>query len=165
MRMSVPYDTANSGGLSSASTKSTIQHTVKERKVSQSASCKIDNIIRQLFLPMLGMPTPERTSFLEEDAGDQMMRQVAQEHPGALATESDFVDYMVLLYRKFQLESGRLNHEAAHKGCVAAPLASSLDSGLESGLESGLDSGLKSGLESGLNSNLDPGVTSDSASG
>lgn len=75
---------------------------VKERKVSQSASSKIDSIIRQLFLPMLGMPTPERTSFLPEDAEDQILRQVAQERPAALVSESDFVDYMVVLYRKFQ---------------------------------------------------------------
>jgi hypothetical protein len=78
---------------------------VKERKVSQSASCKIDSIIRQLFLPMLSMPTPERTSFLAEDAEDQLLRQVAQERPGILATETEFVDYMVILYRKFQRES------------------------------------------------------------
>ena len=75
---------------------------VKERKISQSASCKIDSIVRQLFLPMLGMPTPDRTSFLPEDAEEQLMRQVAQELPGALSSESEFVDYMVLLYRKFQ---------------------------------------------------------------
>ena len=79
---------------------------VKERKVSQSASCKIDSIVRQLFLPMLGMPTPERTSFLAEDMEDQLLRQVAQERPGVLATEVEFVDYMVLLYRKFQRDSG-----------------------------------------------------------
>jgi hypothetical protein len=75
---------------------------VKERKVSQSASSKIDSIIRQLFLPMIGMSMPERTSFMPEDAEDQIMRQVARERPSALTTESDFVDYMVLLYRKFQ---------------------------------------------------------------
>ena len=75
---------------------------VKERKISQSASSKIDSIIRQLFLPMLGMPTPERTSFLPEDAEDQILRQVAQERPAALSSEADFVDYMVVLYRKFQ---------------------------------------------------------------
>ena len=75
---------------------------VKERKISQSASSKIDSIIRQLFLPMLGMPTPERTSFLPEDAEDQILRQVAQERPAALLSESDFVDYMVVLYKKFQ---------------------------------------------------------------
>jgi hypothetical protein len=80
---------------------------VKERKVSQSASCKIDSIVRQLFLPMLGMPTPERTSFLAEDVEDQLLRQVAQEKPEVLATEVDFVDYMVVLYRKFQRESSR----------------------------------------------------------
>jgi hypothetical protein len=80
---------------------------VKERKVSQSASCKIDSIVRQLFLPMLGMPTPERTSFLAEDVEDQLLRQVAQEKPEVLATEVDFVDYMVVLYRKFQCESSR----------------------------------------------------------
>ena len=82
-----------------------VNPTAKERKVSQSASCKIDSIIRQLFLPMLGMPTPERTSFLAEDAEDQLLRQVAQERPCALATESDFVDYMVLLYKKFQVST------------------------------------------------------------
>ena len=73
---------------------------VKERKVSQSASCKIDSIIKQLFLPMLGMPTPEKTSFQPDD--DTLIRQVAEECPAALATETDFVDYMVVLYRKFQ---------------------------------------------------------------
>lgn len=78
---------------------------VKERKVSQSASCKIDSVIRQLFLPMLSMPTPERTSFMAEDAEDQLLRQVAQEKPGILATETDFVEFMVILYRKFQRES------------------------------------------------------------
>lgn len=79
---------------------------VKERKISQSASSKIDSIIKQLFLPMLGMPTPERTSFLPEDAEDQILRQVAQERPAALVSESDFVDYMVVLYRKFQRDQG-----------------------------------------------------------
>jgi hypothetical protein len=79
---------------------------VKERKVSLSASCKVDNIIRQLFVPMLSMPTPERTSFLAEDVDDQLLRQVAQERPSVLASEIAFVDYMVLLYRKFQRESG-----------------------------------------------------------
>ena len=81
---------------------------VKERKVSLSASCKVDNIIRQLFVPMLSMPTPERTSFLAEDVDDQLLRQVAQERPGVLASEIAFVDYMVLLYRKFQRESSGL---------------------------------------------------------
>jgi hypothetical protein len=80
---------------------------IKERKVSQSASCKIDSIIRQLFLPMLCMPTPERTSFLPEDAEDHLLRQVAQERPGALATEANFVDYMVVLYRKFQASASQ----------------------------------------------------------
>lgn len=78
---------------------------IKERKVSLSASCKIDNIIRQLFLPMLSMPTPERTSFMAEDAEDQLLRQVAQEKPSVLASETAFVDYMVILYRKFQRDS------------------------------------------------------------
>ena len=73
---------------------------VKERKVSQSASCKIDSIIKQLFLPMLNMPTPEKTSFQPDD--DTLIRQVADECPAALASEADFVDYMVVLYRKFQ---------------------------------------------------------------
>ena len=83
---------------------------VKERKISQSASCKIDSIVRQLFLPMLGMPTPERTSFLPEDGEDQVMRQVAQERPDALSTESEFVAYMVLLYRKFQCDLNGLKN-------------------------------------------------------
>ena len=73
---------------------------VKERKVSQSASCKIDCIVKQLFLPMLGMPTPDRTSFQPDD-DTQVIRQVAEECPGALASEADFVEYMVVLYRKF----------------------------------------------------------------
>ena len=90
MRMSTPHVTSTA---------------VKERKVSQSASCKIDSIVRQLFLPMLSMPTPERTSFLAEDVEDQLLRQVAQERPDILATETDFVDYMIILYRKFQRES------------------------------------------------------------
>ena len=75
---------------------------IKERKTSQSASSKIDSIIKQLFLPMLNMPTPERTSFLPEDSEDQLLRQVAQEKPEALTSETEFVDYMVLLYHKFQ---------------------------------------------------------------
>ncbi len=103
---------------------------VKERKVSQSASSKIDSIIRQLFLPMLGMPTPERTSFLPEDAEDQILRQVAQERPAALLSESDFVDYMVVLYRKFQKDQ-----------CAVG-------SGLGTGLGTGLGSGLGTGLGS-----------------
>lgn len=78
---------------------------VKERKTSQSASSKIDSIVRQLFVPMLCMPTPDRTSFLAEDNEDQILRQVAQECPSALASESKFMDYMVLLYHKFQRES------------------------------------------------------------
>ena len=103
--------------------------TVKERKISQSASCKIDSIIRQLFLPMLNMPTPERTSFLAEDCEDQLLRQVARDHPSVLATESEFVDYMVLLYKKFQVNLGQgfkdLNsdpsspYSEAHQACHA----------------------------------------------
>ena len=76
--------------------------TVKERKVSQSASCKIDSIVRQLFLPMLGMNTPAFTSFQPEDSEDILLRQVAQERPEAMGDEGTFVDYMVHLYRKFQ---------------------------------------------------------------
>ena len=92
---------------------------VKERKVSQSASCKIDSIIKQLFLPMLGMPTPEKTSFQPDD--DTLIRQVAEECPAALATETDFVDYMVVLYRKFQKDerSERLLESDPDK-CAAA---------------------------------------------
>ena len=85
---------------------------VKERKISQSASSKIDSIIKQLFLPMLDMPTPEKTSFqLDDDTA--LIRQVAEECPGALASESDFVDYMVVLYRKFNT-SYTTNHATNH---------------------------------------------------
>ena len=91
----------------------TIPINVKERKVSQSASCKIDSIVRQLFLPMLDMPTPDHTSFLPEDAEDQLLRQVAQQRPAALATELDFVNCMVLLYRKFQSGSDLVQPGAA----------------------------------------------------
>ena len=75
---------------------------VKERKVSQSASSKIDSIIKQLFLPMLTMATPEFTSFVPEDLDDALLRQVAESKPGAMQSEEEFVQYMVALYRKFQ---------------------------------------------------------------
>lgn len=88
---------------------------VKERKISQSASSKIDCIIKQLFLPMLSMPTPERTSFLLEDSDDQILRQVAQERPDALASEVEFVNYMVLLYRKFQRDCSDGAEDAAEE--------------------------------------------------
>ena len=77
---------------------------VKERKVSQSASCKIDCIIKQLFLPMLNMPTPDRTSFQPDD-DTLVIRQVAEECPEALMSEVEFVQYMVVLYRKFQAQN------------------------------------------------------------
>lgn len=76
----------------------------KERKVSQSASCKIDNIVKQLFLPMLTMPTPSRTSFQPEDAEEGLVRQVAREQPSAMDSEGSFVDYMVQLYRRFHAQ-------------------------------------------------------------
>jgi hypothetical protein len=91
---------------------------VKERKVCQSASCKIDSIVRQLFLPMLSMPTPESTSFLVEDAEDTIVRQVAQESPSSLASEKDFVDYMVQLYRKFHLHADFAKPVALKGGLV-----------------------------------------------
>lgn len=75
---------------------------VKERKVSQSASSKIDSIVRQLFLPMLGMRTPELTSFAPEDADDALLRQVAESRPEALRSEEEFLSCMLGLYRKFQ---------------------------------------------------------------
>jgi hypothetical protein len=78
---------------------------VKERKVSQSASCKIDCIINQLFLPMLGMSTPDHTSFQPED-DTVIIRQVAEECPAALQSEVEFVQYMVVLYRRFQAQNG-----------------------------------------------------------
>ena len=89
-----------------SSTPSSTAGSVKERKVSQSASSKIDSIIRQLFLPMISMPTPERTSFLPEEAEDSILHRVTRENPSAMASETSFVDYMVLLYRKFQRENG-----------------------------------------------------------
>ena len=60
---------------------------------------------------MLCMPAPPQTSFLPEDADDAILRQVAQERPGALASEADFVEYMVGLYRKFS-EPLRVAEEA-----------------------------------------------------
>ena len=87
---------------------------VKERKVSQSASCKIDCIIKQLFLPMLGMPTPDHTSF-QPDNDTLVIRQVAEECPAALQSEVEFVQYMVVLYRRFQAQNG----ETEENDCMA----------------------------------------------
>lgn len=75
---------------------------VKERKISQSAPSKIDSIVRQLFIPMLGMPTPQHTSFMQEDCGESLLRQVAQDKPGSMGSEAAFIECMVQLYRKFQ---------------------------------------------------------------
>ena len=75
---------------------------VKERKISQSAPSKIDSIVRQLFVPMLGMPTPAYTSFAPEDFEETLVRQVAQDKPVAMESEAAFIDCMVQLYRKFQ---------------------------------------------------------------
>ena len=74
----------------------------KERKVSQSASSKIDSIVRQLFLPMVGMHTPALTSFQPEDGDEALVRQVATERPGVMVSEAEFIEYMVQLYRRFQ---------------------------------------------------------------
>ena len=97
----------------------------KERKVSQSAPSKIDSIVKQLFLPMLVMPTPSHTSFQAEDGEDLLLRQVAQDRPGAMDSERTFVEYMVGLYRRFQagkevsLEGGgALGEPGAHLGPV-----------------------------------------------
>ena len=81
---------------------------VKERKVSPSASCKIENIIKQLFLPMLKMPTPGFTSFQAEDHEDLVIKAISNDKPEAMRTEESFVDYMVTLYRKFNQENLRL---------------------------------------------------------
>ena len=86
-------------------TMTSLQTPVKERKVLQSASSKIDSIIHQLFIPMLGMPTPCYTSFVQE-SDTSLLRQVADEHPEVLESEAEFVQYMVGLYRKFSLEPG-----------------------------------------------------------
>ena len=85
------------------------QAPVKERKISQSASSKIDSIIRQLFLPMLSMQLPESTSFtaLDEDAEceaeDIILQQVTKKNPTAMNSQGEFVAYMVQLYQRFQL--------------------------------------------------------------
>lgn len=76
--------------------------TVKERKISQSAPSKIDSIVRQLFIPMLGMPTPSHTSFVPEDCEEALLRQVAQDKPDSMGSEDAFIECMVQLYRKFQ---------------------------------------------------------------
>lgn len=81
----------------------------KERKVSPSASCKIDCIVKQLFLPMLGMPTPPYTSFQPEDTEEVLVRHVAQEKPAAMSSEGNFVDYMVQLYRKFHSQTAAVD--------------------------------------------------------
>ena len=74
----------------------------KERKISQSAPSKIDSIVRQLFVPMLSMPTPSHTSFLMEDCEEALLRQVAQDKPDSMGSEDAFIECMVQLYRKFQ---------------------------------------------------------------
>jgi hypothetical protein len=74
----------------------------KERKISQSAPSKIDSIVRQLFVPMLSMPTPSHTSFLMEDCEETLLRQVAQDKPDSMGSEAVFIECMVQLYRKFQ---------------------------------------------------------------
>jgi len=114
---------------------------VKERKVSQSASCKIDCIIRQLFVPMLRMSTPDRTSFLADE--DAVMRQLAEECPTALASEADFVEYMLVLYRRFHRESqqdGSSNFSSLKDSSKQAvsplcPLASEAGVGLQVGVQ------------------------------
>lgn len=73
----------------------------RERKTSQSASSKIDNIIKQLFIPMLTMSVPQFTSFQPDELEVGLIHQVAQSKPSAMDTESSFVDYMVHLYKKF----------------------------------------------------------------
>jgi hypothetical protein len=78
----------------------------KERKVSQSAPSKIDCIVHQLFLPMLVMPTPSHTSFEVDDGEELLLQQLAQGRPCALGSEEAFVEYMVVLYRRFQSAQG-----------------------------------------------------------
>ena len=82
------------------------QTPVKERKVSLSASCKIDSIIRQLFLPMLSMQLPESTCFTTSDEDECVesiiMQQVSRKNPTAMNSEGEFVAYMVQLYQRFQ---------------------------------------------------------------
>jgi hypothetical protein len=79
---------------------------VKERKVSQSAPSKIDSIVRQLFLPMLSIPTPEYTSFLLEDSDDLLVYRIARDKPDVVGSEAAFIEYMLGLYQKFQAQVG-----------------------------------------------------------
>ena len=65
----------------------------------------------KLKIPSMLLAEKLRTQFLPEDADDAILRQVAQERPGALASEADFVEYMVGLYRKFS-EPLRVAEEA-----------------------------------------------------
>jgi len=104
-----------------------LQTPVKERKVLQSASSKIDSIIHQLFIPMLSMPTPCYTSFVPE-SDTSFLRQVADEHPEALESEAEFVQYMVGLYRKFSLEP---SSQAGSKPCIQQSSALSAQSLVE----------------------------------
>ena len=96
---------------------------IKERKCSQSASCKIDSIVRQLFMPMLSMPTPSHTSFLAEDSEDSIVRQVSEENPSSMSSEADFVSYMVVLYRKFQGNLGCLVQPCTTNGALPVELS------------------------------------------
>jgi hypothetical protein len=125
---------------------------VKERKVSQSASCKIDNIIRQLFLPMLGMPTPDKTSFQSDD-DTQVIRQVAEECPAALASEADFVEYMVVLYRKFQTHGDGRNYKVRfNAGGDSIDSIDSIDT----------DDSINKNTDNNIDSNINSETNSDS---
>jgi hypothetical protein len=87
---------------------------VKERKVSQSAPSKIDSIVRQLFLPMLSIPTPEYTSFLLEDGEDMLVYRIARDKPNVVGSEAEFIEYMLGLYQKFQAQFEKANLEKAN---------------------------------------------------
>jgi len=95
---------------------------VKERKVSQSAPSKIDSIVRQLFLPMLNIPTPEYTSFLLEDSDDLLVYRIARDKPDVVGSEAAFIEYMVGLYQKFQAQlGGDCSGCARRDPCEATP--------------------------------------------
>ena len=106
-------------------------NSVKERKISQSASCKIDSIIRQLFIPMLSMPLPESTWFSSLDAPEDpasieslFMQQIAKENPSAVSSEKDFVEYMVQLYQRFQLSEESSQQSQKQRCTKPAPSGS-----------------------------------------
>jgi hypothetical protein len=104
---------------------------VRERKVSQSAPAKIDSVVRQLFIPMLAMPTPAYTSFVPEDSEEALLRQLAQERPASMESEAAFVECMVQLYRKFQSQMPALACESDPPSCPSRKAVKPEGSGVD----------------------------------